>query len=103
YDLTGPASLSVREQVAAIAAAIGDDVRLEPVSRDEALRRLREQGGWAAANGPFLLGYEGFSAGTEYPEIAAGELRPLPTVEQVTGRPARSFAQWALDHADDFR
>ncbi len=53
--------------------------------------------------GPFLLGYEGFSAGTDYPEIAVEELRPLPTVEQVTGRPARSFAQWALDHAGDFR
>jgi hypothetical protein len=25
------------------------------------------------------------------------------TVEDVTGRPARSYAQWAIDHADDFR
>jgi hypothetical protein len=73
------------------------------VSRTEALRLLQEQGGWAAVNGPFLLGYEGFSAGEEYPEIAADELVPLPTVEQVTGRPARSFARWALDHAGDFR
>jgi uncharacterized protein YbjT (DUF2867 family) len=103
YDLTGPATLSVREQVAAIAAAIGADVRLEEVSRPEALRLLQEQGGWAAVNGPFLLGYEGFSAGEEHPEIAADELVPLPTVEQVTGRPARSFARWALDHAGDFR
>jgi len=103
YDMTGPATLSVRAQVAAIAAAIGADVRLEEVSRPEALRLLHEQGGWAAVNGPFLLGYEGFSAGEEYPEIAADELVPLPTVEQVTGRPARSFARWALDHAGDFR
>jgi uncharacterized protein YbjT (DUF2867 family) len=103
YDMTGPAALCLRDQVAAIAAAIGGDVRLEQVSRAEALRRLEEPGGWAAVNGPFLLGYEGFSADTDYPEIAAEELRPLPTVEQVTGRPARSFAQWALDHADDFR
>ena len=103
YDMTGPAALSVREQVAAIAAAIGADVRLEEVSRPEALRLLQEQGGWAAVNGPFLLGYEGFSAGEEYPEIAAHELVPLPTVEEVTGRPARSFARWALDHAGDFR
>jgi uncharacterized protein YbjT (DUF2867 family) len=47
-------------------------------------RHFRAQGGWAAANGPFLLGYESFSAGTEYPEIAAEDLRPL-------------------DHAGDFR
>jgi uncharacterized protein YbjT (DUF2867 family) len=62
YDMTGPAALCVRDQVAAIAAAIGGDVRLEQVSRAEALRRLEEQGGWAAVDGPFLLGYEGFSA-----------------------------------------
>ena len=47
-DLTGPARVSVREQVTAIAAAIGDEVRLEPVTREEALRLLTEQGGWAA-------------------------------------------------------
>ena len=103
YDMTGPARLSVREQVAAIAAAVGEDVRLEPVSREEALRLLQEQGGWAAINGPFLLGYEGFSPGVEYPEVAAEEIQPLPTVERLTGRPARSFARWARDHAGDFR
>jgi uncharacterized protein YbjT (DUF2867 family) len=103
YDMTGPARLSVREQVAAIAAAVGADVRLEPVGRQEALRLLQEQGGWAAVNGPFLLGYEGFSPGSEYPEVAAEAIQPLPTVERLTGRPARSFARWARDHAEDFR
>jgi hypothetical protein len=28
--------------------------------------------------------------------------KPWPTVEQVTGRPARSFAEWARDHIEDF-
>ena len=27
----------------------------------------------------------------------------LPTVEQVTGRPARTFRRWAADHVDEFR
>jgi len=27
----------------------------------------------------------------------------LPTVAEVTGRPPRSFAQWAADHRADFR
>jgi hypothetical protein len=27
----------------------------------------------------------------------------LPTVEQVTGRPGRAFAQWAAENADAFR
>ncbi|MEU8177067.1 NAD(P)H-binding protein [Microbispora hainanensis] len=30
------------------------------------------------------------------------ERRPLPTAEQVTGRPARTFAEWARDHVADF-
>jgi uncharacterized protein YbjT (DUF2867 family) len=103
YDMTGPAVVSVREQVATIGAAIGEEVRLEAVEPDEALRRLQEQGGWAAVNGPFILGFEGFTPGAEYPETAREEPEPLPTVEQVTGRPARSFADWARDHAKDFR
>ena len=26
-----------------------------------------------------------------------------PTVEEVTGAPARTFREWAIDHAGDFR
>jgi hypothetical protein len=26
-----------------------------------------------------------------------------PDVERITGSPARTFAQWATDHAADFR
>jgi uncharacterized protein YbjT (DUF2867 family) len=103
YDMTGPAVISVRDQVAAIGAAIGEEVRLEPVSREASLRQLQAQGGWAAANAPFLLGYEGFSPGSEKPVFPEEELAPLPTVQRLTGRPARSFADWARDHADDFR
>jgi hypothetical protein len=25
------------------------------------------------------------------------------TVEEITGTPARTFREWATDHADDFR
>ncbi|HEV7649591.1 MAG TPA: hypothetical protein VGP26_15695 [Actinophytocola sp.] len=43
----------------------------------------------------------------EIPEFSAEEwdaaLIPLPTVEEVTGRPARRYASWAVDHAADFR
>ncbi|MEV0230982.1 hypothetical protein [Nonomuraea sp. NPDC050786] len=30
-------------------------------------------------------------------------LGPQPTAQDVTGRPARTFTQWARAHADDFR
>jgi uncharacterized protein YbjT (DUF2867 family) len=33
--------------------------------------------------------------------LAAGE-QVRDTVEKVTGRPARTFRQWARDHAADF-
>jgi uncharacterized protein YbjT (DUF2867 family) len=106
YDMTGPEALTPRDQVRAIAAAIGEEVRLEVVTREEALDLLLRQGGWAAVNAPFLLGYEGFTAGEEYPSFSDEELAamlvPLPTVERVTGRPARTFAEWADDHAEDF-
>jgi hypothetical protein len=29
--------------------------------------------------------------------------RVLPTVEEVAGAPARTFREWAIDHADAFR
>ncbi|MGW6540427.1 NAD(P)H-binding protein [Streptomyces sp. NPDC055051] len=107
--LTGPAPISAREQVRAIGDALGEDVRLEEVSREEALRLMRAQGGFAAENAEFLLGYQDYTG-----EDGAGEdglsdqdysalLRPWPDVEEATGRPALDFARWARDHADDFR
>ncbi|WP_257787506.1 MULTISPECIES: hypothetical protein [Actinoalloteichus] len=30
-------------------------------------------------------------------------LGPISTVQEAVGSPARSFRQWAIDHADDFR
>ncbi len=38
--------------------------------------------------------------GVNPPESAA---TVLATVEEVTGRPLRTFAQWAAEHADAFR
>lgn len=106
YDLTGPARVSAREQVAAIADALGEDVRLEEVTPAAARAILGHQGGWAAANAAFLTGFEAYSP-SAMPELTAAEwdaaLRPLPTVAEVLGRPARTYGQWARDHVADFR
>jgi uncharacterized protein YbjT (DUF2867 family) len=106
YDLTGPARISAREQVRAISAALGEEVRFEQVTPAESREILKRQGGWAAANADFLTGFEAYSPSAA-PEPAEQDwdrmLVPLPTVEQVTGRPARTFASWAVDHAADFR
>jgi uncharacterized protein YbjT (DUF2867 family) len=105
YDLTGPALLTRREQAAAIGAALGEEVRFEEVSASEAREILRAQGGWGAENADFLLGFADYSAtGPSFDDVHWSEtLVPLPTVEEVTGRPARSFAQWARDNVEAFR
>jgi uncharacterized protein YbjT (DUF2867 family) len=106
YDLTGPARISAREQVRAISAALGEEVRFEEVSPAESREILKRQGGWAAENADFLTGFESYSP-SAVPELTSEEwdraLAPLPTVEEVTGRPSRTFASWAVDHAADFR
>jgi uncharacterized protein YbjT (DUF2867 family) len=106
YTLNGPEMLSHRRQVELIAEATGRPIRFEVVSRDEARENYRKQGGFAAANADFLLGFEDYSGGArdlqalkEFDPTATG---PVPTAEEATGVPARTFAQWAHDHAREF-
>ena len=92
YQLTGPASITQAEQVEAIAAATGQPVRFEevdPVLAREAMVQLMP-----AEIADLMLGYLAQSVGTP--------AQVLPTVEQVTGRPGRTYAEWAVDHAADF-
>ncbi|SHF10329.1 SDR family oxidoreductase [Streptoalloteichus hindustanus] len=107
YTLNGPELLSHRDQVRAIGAALGREIRFEVVSVARTRELYRQQGGFAAAAADFLLGYETYSGDAADPEAkqewAPTEPAPMPTAEQVTGRPARTFAEWARDHADDFR
>jgi len=106
YDLTGPERVSARDQARLIGEALGEPVRVETVTNEEARRILRSYGGWAADNADFLTGFESYSP-SDMPEYTAEEwdemLQPLPTVEQVLGRPALTYARWADDHAEDFR
>jgi uncharacterized protein YbjT (DUF2867 family) len=93
YRLVGPESLSSRQQVEQIADAIGEPVALTQIShqqqRDELLRFLP---------GPVtdtLLSYQARRDGVPG--------KPEGDVQAVLGRPARSFAQWAREHAEAFR
>ena len=106
YDLTGPARLSARDQARMIGDALGEEVRVEEVTREEARDILRSYGGWAAENADLLTGFESYSPSDlpdHTPEEWDAMIKPLPTVEEVLGRPARSFAEWARDHVGDFR
>jgi uncharacterized protein YbjT (DUF2867 family) len=94
YMLTGPQSLSQRDRVRLIGEAIGKQVHWEEISPQQVREAMLAQG--VPEDIPDrLLGY-----------LASLDQQPGPsstTVEQVLGRPALTFAQWAVDHAAAFR
>lgn len=91
YVLTGPESLSHREQVAAIGEGIGRPLRFVEISPDEARREIP----FPAPALDMLLKAWGAAAG--HPALVTS------TVTAVTGRPARTFREWVADHAQAFR
>jgi len=106
YDLSGPELLTRREQVDAIATATGRPVRLEVVTPEQAREHYRRQGGFAAANADFLLGFTDYQGNQREPtslSYPSSRTTERPTAHQATGHPARTFAQWARDHAEDLR
>jgi uncharacterized protein YbjT (DUF2867 family) len=108
YTLTGPEPVTVREQVRAIAAALGEEVRYEEVTRERARELMVAEGGFAAKYADLLLGFVNYGGGEASGETGFSDddwsalMRPWPGVEQATGRAARTFAQWAIDHVADF-
>jgi uncharacterized protein YbjT (DUF2867 family) len=93
YVLTGPQSLTQREQISIIGSVIGRSLRVEDMSPDETRAEWRAT--WPVPVMEMLLAaWSG----------AAGEAAFLTsTVADVTGTPARTFQQWAMDHAWQFR
>ncbi|HET7233365.1 MAG TPA: NmrA family NAD(P)-binding protein [Longimicrobium sp.] len=93
YVLTGPESLTHAEQVAIIGEVTGRPLRYEEMEPAEFRRVMAERGAPAVAD--MLL--NAWSASVGLPAYVT------PTVAEVTGRPPRTFRQWAADHADAFR
>ena len=94
YVLTGPQSLSQRDKIHLIGEAIGKQLLWEEISPEQVRRDMLAQG--LPADVPDrMLGY-----------LADHVKRPGPSsvaVERILGRPALTFAQWAIDHAAAFR
>lgn len=107
YTIVGPQPLTHAEQLDAIAAAVGRELSFKDATAQEALAYYQALGGWAAANAPFLLGLVTYSNEETTPEAEhqydKDAVEQHPTAESITNRPGRTFAQWAQDHADDFR
>jgi uncharacterized protein YbjT (DUF2867 family) len=96
YTVTGPVKVSQTEQATAIGAAIGVHVRFEELDPAEArLQWLRD--GWDEQTADWMIALLADAVD------GTGALPPTDTYLRVTGRPPRTFAQWANDHAADFR
>ncbi|MEV6163362.1 NAD(P)H-binding protein [Streptomyces sp. NPDC052052] len=93
--LTGPALVSQAEQVAAIGEAIGRPLHIEEIPAQR----------WRADAERFLRPGIADDLLREWAETAKDPSTALPllsTVTELTGRPARTFTQWATDHTADF-
>jgi uncharacterized protein YbjT (DUF2867 family) len=93
YVLTGPQSLSQVEQVYTIGSVIGRSLRIEEISPDEARRELLALMPAVVVN--MLL--DAWAAAIGQPAFVTS------TVAELTGAPARTFLDWATDHAAEFR
>lgn len=92
YSMNGPEVLTPREQVQILSTATGKDIRFENISRDAAKERMAR-----FIPEPIVeasLDLIQFSA--EHPAQVSN------TVKEVTGRNARTFKQWAEEHAELF-
>ena len=90
YVITGPESLTQREQVAILGEVLNRPLRYEELSRDDAKREL-------GAPPPVIeMLLNAWDAATGLPAYVTSH------VAEVTGKNARTFRDWAIDHAADF-
>jgi uncharacterized protein YbjT (DUF2867 family) len=94
YVITGPQSLTQREQIETIGRALNRPLQIEEISPDEARSELL-----AIIQPPLIINLllDAWAAGVGLPAFMTS------TVEEITGKPARTFYDWAVDHAADFR
>jgi len=93
YVVTGPESLSQADQVRLIGESIGRRLTFDEVSPDDFRREMM-----ARAPGPWVdMLLNAWRATLGHRALVTS------AVASVTGAPARTFRQWAADHADAFR
>ena len=92
--VTGPEALTLSEKVGIIEEVVGRDVKLIELTEEQAREKWRSEG-YPDELIEFLVSVYG-----DTPEIG---YTVAPTVERVTGRPPRTFAEWVAEHADAFR
>jgi uncharacterized protein YbjT (DUF2867 family) len=95
YPVTGPEALNVSELVQLLSEAVGKPIEYVPIT-DDAAREGMQKAGLPTFLIDALLPFASF--------VRSGKgAETLPTVEQVIGRKQLTFADWAREHAADFR
>jgi uncharacterized protein YbjT (DUF2867 family) len=92
YELTGPETLTRAELVRTIGQALGRDIPFVELTREEAVEQLSK-----------VIGEYAASYLDRMAQLTGHPQRAVPTVEELTGRPGTTFAEWAVKHADSFR
>ena len=92
YVLTGPQSLSQLEQISTIGGVIGRSLRIEEISPEDARSELLTLMPAHVVN--MLL--DAWAAAIGQPAFVTS------TIVEITGTPARTFRDWAIDHAAEF-
>ncbi|MCW2650494.1 MAG: hypothetical protein QOE41_192 [Mycobacterium sp.] len=93
-SITGPQSVTHEQMVGIIGEVIGKPLRYEEISPA------------AAAQGIVALGLPRSFAEAMMARYTRDLGKPTPVtgaVEKILGRPARTFTDWVVDHADAFR
>ncbi|MFI6438444.1 SDR family oxidoreductase [Streptomyces sp. NPDC050759] len=94
YTLTGPETLSPQDQAAALAEVLGGRVELRDLTPSQT-RELLVASGWSEESAEGMLRSVRFVA-------EGGNAVVTGDVEEVLGRPARTYREWAEDHAGAF-
>lgn len=93
YTVTGPRSLTQLDRVRIIGETIGRPVRFEELPRDTVRQQMVQHGMPAPAADELL---DGLAARVGEPAAT------LPTVEELTGRRAFTYAEWVSRHRAAF-
>jgi uncharacterized protein YbjT (DUF2867 family) len=93
YQVSGPQALTPGERVSMLGQALGRSLRFEAITDDEARTQMS-----AAMPAKYVDAFFDF-----YVNGSLDESKVLPTVQDLTGRPPRTFSQWAAAHASAFR
>ncbi|WP_162958243.1 hypothetical protein [Nocardia yunnanensis] len=91
-SLTGPTPISFRAQIAALSAALGQEIQVATITPEAA----REQ---MARTMPSIIADALLAV---WADVAEQPQLPAETTETLLGVPARTFDQWAHEHAAAF-